>query len=249
MKVYTLSKDTIQRWQWGDPLLRHLTDYIMRLVDVRGGQALDVGCGTGRVTVTLARAGFKVTGLDPAADVVAQASELAADLKLQIDFVTGDFSQPDPRFADETFDLVVCSEVLEHIVPWQSVLENIRLVLKRGRCLILTVPNDPAQFSMLDTYAGHLRRFRWSELEGALNGFNVEQAFTVGFPLTRTVHWAYTRVALPLLFREHRPDQMWRQGSAYSGVGAEALYRAIQFDDFFNGLRRGTTWVVKARKI
>lgn len=249
MKVYKLQKETIQRWQWGDPLLRHLTDYVLRLVDGDGGEALDVGCGTGRVSVALARKGYQVTGLDPAGDVIAQARELAADLNLEIDYRVADFSEPDTFFRKESFDLVVCSEVLEHIEPWQQVVDNIRQVLKIGRSMILTVPNDPAQFSELDSYAGHLRRFRWDELQPALRGFNVERAFTVGFPLTRTVHWAYTRVALPLLFREHRPDRMWSSGSAYSGVGAAALYRAIQFDDFFNGLKLGTTWVIKARKV
>jgi SAM-dependent methyltransferase len=248
MKVYSLPRETIRRWQWGDPLLRHLTDFIIRLSGTAGGRALDVGCGTGRVAVALARAGFDVTGVDPAEEVISEAGELAAESGLKIDYLVGEFSHTDSRFADESYDLVVCSEVLEHIAQWKAVLTNIRRVLKSGRSLVLTVPNDPAQFSKLDSYAGHLRRFRWRDLQEGLNGFEIEQAFTIGFPLTRGVHWAYTRLALPLLFREHRPDQMWRRGSAYSTFGAELLYLAFRFDDLFNSLRRGTTWIVKARK-
>lgn len=248
MKVYSLPKETIQRWQWGDPLLRHLTDCILRIADGEGGSALDVGCGTGRVAVALARNGYRVTGLDPEADVIAHARQLAADAGLGIEYLVGELNHSSPRFADERYDLVVCSEVLEHIQPWEDVLGEIHRVLKHSKCLILTVPNDPGQFSALDTYAGHLRRFRWSELERGLKGFAIEVAFTVGFPLTRMVHWAYTRFALPLLFREHRPDKMWRSGSSYSGLGANLLYRAIQFDDLFAGWKRGTTWVVKARR-
>lgn len=249
MKVYSLSKETIQRWQWGDPLLRHLTEIILKLANGIGGRALDVGCGTGRVSVALAREGFQVTGIDPATDVINQARELASEFDLDITYVAGDFSQSETIFPNDSFDLVVCSEVLEHVEQWESIIENIRRVVKPKGYLILTVPNDPGQFSALDSYAGHLRRFGWGEIKANLEGFRVERSFTIGFPVTRTVHWAYTRIALPLLFREHRPDQMWREGSAYSGVGAAALYRAIQFDDLFNGLKQGTTWVVKARKL
>ena len=42
MKVYRLSSETIEQHQWRDPLLRHLTDKILDLVDVPGGRALDV---------------------------------------------------------------------------------------------------------------------------------------------------------------------------------------------------------------
>ena len=38
-------------------------------------------------------------------------------------------------FADNSFDQVICSEVLEHIVDYQGVLQEIKQVLKPGACL------------------------------------------------------------------------------------------------------------------
>jgi len=249
MKVYDLSKDTIERHQFGDPLLRHLTDKILQLIDLPGGRALDVGCGAGRLAVALARRGFEVDGVDVAASVVEQAAQLASEAGISARFFVADFRQPDARFPDETYDLVVCSEVVEHVESWRSVLDNIARVLKPGGLLLLTTPNDPAQFSILDEYAGHFRRFRWRELETGLSEFSVLTAFTVGFPLTRALHWAYTRILLPVFFKEHSPERMWQEDSLYRRFGAQATYRLAQIDDLFNRLRLGTTWVVKARKL
>lgn len=249
MKLYELPEETIVRHQFGDPLLRHLTDKIVRLMGSPGGRVLDVGCGTGRVAVALARRGFEVDALDVEPQVVEQAKDLAARSGADVRFFVADFQHADPQFPDESYNAVVCSEVLEHVEPWRDVLVNIARVLKPGGLLILTTPNDPKQFSFLDKYAGHVRRFRWAELSAGLSDFAVLEAFTVGFPLTRAIHWTYTRLALPLLFKEHSPERMWRPGSSYPRLWANAFYRFARFDDLFNSLRRGTTWVVKARKL
>jgi len=248
MKVYELPMEMILRWHWNDPLLRHLTDTILRLVDQPHGHALDVGTGLGRAAVALARRGFQVDALDPQVDVIEQARLIAREFRVKVNYSVADFSRADERFPNETYDLAVCSEVLEHIEPWQTVVQNIYRVLKPGGVLILTVPNDPKQFSILDSYAGHLRRYRWSDLAKALADFEIQNAFTVGFPFTRSIHWTYTRLVLPLVFREHRPDRMWKTGSAYSTVGSKVFYLAARLDDLFNGWKRGTTWVIKARK-
>ena len=248
MKVYELSSDTIEDHQWHDPLLRHLTDKILELVDLPGGRALDVGCGAARLVVALARSGFQVDGVDVADHVVEQSRRIAAEEGVPARFFVADFTKPDPRFPDETYDLVVCSEVLEHVEPWREVVANIARVLKPGGLLVLTTPNDPAQFSVLDEYAGHVRRFRWNELQSGLKEFSIERVFTVGFPLTRTLHWSYTRILLPLVFRTHSPERMWREDSWYRRVGARAAYRFARLDDLFNSWKLGTTWVVKARK-
>ena len=62
MKVYGLSNETIERHQWGDPLLRHLTDKILNLVDLPGGRALEVGCGAGRIAITCPARASRWTG-------------------------------------------------------------------------------------------------------------------------------------------------------------------------------------------
>jgi len=54
------------------------------------GRALDIGCGTGTNAVTLARHGWRVTGVDFASRAIRRARRKAADLGLEIEFHTAD---------------------------------------------------------------------------------------------------------------------------------------------------------------
>lgn len=248
MRLYDLSKSTVERFQWRDPHLRHLTEILVRLAEPANGRALDVGCGTGRISVALAEKGFRVDALDPEVDVVEHARELASQLGVDVNFLAADFTKPDHRFPDKRYDLVVCCEVLEHVAEWEKVVTNMRRVLKPGGVLILTVPNGPRQFNVLDTYSGHLRRYKWEQLAAVLQGFDVEKRFTIGFPFLRALRWIYVKFAIPLIYKKPATDRMWRPGSIYERFGVQAIYRLAPLEDLFNGFKWGTTWVVKARK-
>jgi SAM-dependent methyltransferase len=60
------------------------------LAEERGGPALDVGCGTGRVALDLAARGHEVTGLDADPGLVAAFAERARRRRLRVDAVTAD---------------------------------------------------------------------------------------------------------------------------------------------------------------
>jgi predicted RNA methylase len=53
VKGYDLPGEIVRRWQWEGPLLRHITDTVMALIELPGGGAIDVGCGTGRAAIAL----------------------------------------------------------------------------------------------------------------------------------------------------------------------------------------------------
>ncbi len=69
-----------------------------------GSRVLDVACGTGNVTIPLARRGAAVTGVDIAPNLLVQARERAAAEGLAIAFDEGDAEQL--PYADATFDVV-----------------------------------------------------------------------------------------------------------------------------------------------
>jgi len=244
-KAYQLDEATIEAWQWGDPVLRHVTNLLLRAVQGRTGRALDVGCGTGRAAVALARAGFSVDALDIDPKVVAIAEVVSERLGVRVSYRVADLAAQRKDYPDDTYDVVVCMEVLEHVPAWQQMVSELRRVLKPGGLLFLSVPHDPRQFSVLDEYAGHLRRFRREEILGALQRMEAD-ACTIGFPSFRAITWLYDRT-LRLSGRPHRPEELRRR----RGLGALApkiIYGLCHVDNLFNGLGWGTTLVVRARK-
>lgn len=100
---------------------------------------LDVGCGRGWLSGHLSRYG-QVTGVDLAAEAVARASEDYPHVR----FLTADVADEalERELGREAFDIVVCSEVIEHVLDQDRCLQNLLLVMKpRNSALILTTPN------------------------------------------------------------------------------------------------------------
>jgi SAM-dependent methyltransferase len=95
--------------------------------------ALDLGCGDGRLTAELpARS---ITG----ADVSLVALERAARRLRRGRFVRVGLDEPLP-FEDNAFDLVLCAETIEHVRDVQLLLSEIRRVLRPGGLLAVTTP-------------------------------------------------------------------------------------------------------------
>ena len=80
-------------------------EFMARLPLRRGTEVLDVACGTGNLAIIAALHGCKVSGVDIAANLIAQARTRTAEANLNIDFQEGD-AEALP-FADKQFDLAV----------------------------------------------------------------------------------------------------------------------------------------------
>jgi SAM-dependent methyltransferase len=104
-----------------------------------GATALDVGCRIGVQSRWLEDRGYRVTSID-----VEKAYEHAA-------VVDANDRLPYP---DESFDLVWCSEVIEHLRDPAYSADELRRVLKTGGRLVITTPNSYAWFFRLLDLAG-----------------------------------------------------------------------------------------------
>jgi ubiquinone/menaquinone biosynthesis C-methylase UbiE len=162
-----------------------------------GEKVLDVGCGTGGVTIPAKlRVGDKgsAAGIDPAPEMIAVAQKKAAHAKLDIDFRVGVIeSLPYP---DASFDVVTSSLMMHHLPKDLQVkgLAEIRRVLKPGgRLLIADMIRVSASlhdrlFGILTLHGGQGQRFGIKELPELVTaaGFeNVQQLderfLTIGF--------------------------------------------------------------------
>ena len=121
---------------------------LIELGDVKGSKILDVGCGVGRMTLELLKAGADVTSLDNSQKMLAitESKAIAASLEKRLCCVKADASEnPLP---DAAYDVVICVGLLEHL-PLQfrsKALEHLHRVLKPGGTSYIIVNNENSLF-------------------------------------------------------------------------------------------------------
>ena len=96
----------------------------------KGLKVLDVGCGGGFTCEFLAERGAQVTGVDQSAACILAASAHAADMDYSIEYQRSEAEQL--PFADDSFDVVTCVDVLEHVDNARETVAQISRVLKPG---------------------------------------------------------------------------------------------------------------------
>jgi len=129
-----------------------LMDLVRRATSGGGRpRILDYGCGTGGNSDELARMG-EVVGVEPNAAAVALANARGA-----AQFCRG--SGVALPLAAGSFDVVVASDVLEHIERDIDAVREIGRVLRPGGALVFSVPAHPWLFGAHDTALWHYRRY------------------------------------------------------------------------------------------
>lgn len=101
-----------------------------------GLTALDIGCGGGLLAEPLARLGAGVTGIDPVPEVIRTARWHAEEVGLDIAYETA--TVEDLLLADRRFDLVIASEVIEHVPDPSAFLAAMAGVTRPGGLVILS---------------------------------------------------------------------------------------------------------------
>ena len=102
-------------------------------------KVLEIGCGAGLLCLELAKNASHVVGIDISHVVLDFANHMKDYLGCgNVLFQHGDAEHL--AFEDESFDVVICSEVLEHLLDPQTVLKEIRRVVKQNGTVILTTP-------------------------------------------------------------------------------------------------------------
>lgn len=147
-----------QKHQHRNPIQRYLinnfyTEFFRMLKRSNSEKILDVGCGEG---VTLnkiqeMKIGKKLEGVDNFKDAIEIGTKTFPKLSLKIADI---YALP---YKDNSFDIVLCNEVLEHLErPQDAIKELIRV---SNKYLLLSVPNEP-WFRLANFFRGrHITRF------------------------------------------------------------------------------------------
>jgi SAM-dependent methyltransferase len=122
---------------------------------LEGRRVLELGVGTGRNAVAMARAGAKVIAVDPNPARLAQARQLAERHDVKVEFHQADLADIAFLRAD-TVDLVVSVHTLDAVVDTDRVFRQVHRVLHTEAPLVLSVTH-PA-WHLIDADAGEPRR-------------------------------------------------------------------------------------------
>ncbi|MBU0978565.1 class I SAM-dependent methyltransferase [Patescibacteria group bacterium] len=152
-------------------------DFLDRHLPNKKLKVLDIGCGVGPISFYLANQNHQITGIDIAQQAIKSANQTKRGLGIRnVKFMIGDISQ---MKLTNSYDLIILSEVIEHIVDDKLLLHQISKYLNKNGRFIITTPSTNAPLYKLgllndfDQRVGHLRRYSPS----SLNKLIVESGF------------------------------------------------------------------------
>ena len=146
-------------------------DWIIKMAgDISGHSILDLGCGDGSLTYLIAKKGGIVTGVDNNELGIKFAEENLQNIKnygnLIYNFIVA--SAYEVPFPDDSFDVVVCCEVIEHVHDPEKLIREAHRVLKPSGKFILTTPY---RLSEKPSDVNHIREYFPGELETIFKKF------------------------------------------------------------------------------
>jgi len=124
-------------WESASPLADHSYNLpaIKSLLPPGKLNILDAGCGNGFIAGQLSEMGHQVTAIDLSEDGVDIAKKKYPNVRFEVHSVYTELND----LIDQV-DVVVSSEVIEHLYYPQRFLKNVYSVIREGGCLILTTP-------------------------------------------------------------------------------------------------------------
>ncbi len=157
----------LEKTDWWYESRRRLINLLIKKYCQPCFTALDIGCGTGANMRVLQNLCNQVSGIDYSNDAIryCKKNKLFNVKKGSITKIP---------YKSESFDLILCSDVLEHVNDKQAIKEMYRVLKKEGH-LILMVPAFNSLWNDNDDLSEHLRRYRAPELQKLLRSFHLKK--------------------------------------------------------------------------
>jgi 2-polyprenyl-3-methyl-5-hydroxy-6-metoxy-1,4-benzoquinol methylase len=159
-----IDTETLSRYHFNSADPPHTQDYVTpRILEccrsLGAKRILDLGCGNGALCAALATTGVDVMGCDPSTDGIALARRAHPHIRFHSLSVYDD----PPRLDAGDFDVVVSTEVIEHLFQPRSLPRFVFKVLKTGGHLVLSTPYHGYIKNLALSVAGKWDR-HWSPL-------------------------------------------------------------------------------------
>lgn len=186
-----------------------------RLGVKNGDLVLDAGCGFGRHSLEFANRGANVFSMDMDMESCRKTRYILSELLKKNDASSnvrylvhsGDALQLPYR--DATFDRIICSEVMEHVVNDFQACKDLTRVLKPNGTIAITVPTifsetiyDLLTNEYFASPGGHIRKYRPKELASIMKGCGLE-IYGVGFKHSFHTIWWIIRCVVGLHNADH----------------------------------------------
>jgi SAM-dependent methyltransferase len=168
----------LEQEQWWFRSRRNAICNLLEPLDLsRDAAILEIGCSSGPLLLALRAAGYrKVKGIDT--------SQKAVDRARQRDLIDVEVMDGAKLgFADGSFDVVIASDVLEHIENDQRAVEEWKRVLSPGGTLLIFVPALKFLWSRHDEVNQHFRRYSAAKLRAVIQN--------AGLLVERTSYWNF----------------------------------------------------------
>lgn len=138
---------------FGKWLEKNEVDLYLRLTANGGKKILDVGAGTGKLTIPFLAQGFEVVSLDRHGSMLDVAKRKIESIGFKGHFVEGDAQSL--NFPDRSFDVVVSSRVFMHLPRWKKAIGEWCRV---SRSVVIFDYPRLASFALLDTWIKKIKK-------------------------------------------------------------------------------------------
>jgi len=198
---------------------------------------LDAGCGIGLNTFLMAKKGFQIAGIDNDPEKISLAKKMLKHLNFpRTSFALQDITNM--KFARESFDAIICFEVLEHVKEDNLALSEVSRVLKKGGLLLLSVPAK-GPISQINLEAkGHVREgYTFRQLKTKLKSQNLSIEKVI----------AIEHTPLGFLVR-YLNDEIRSRSLILSVVFFPIFFPLAILDKYLPTLIKPNNWIIVARK-
>jgi len=160
-------------WKIKNALFKRRRGVILKMLPKGHGVALDLGCGVGVYSLDLCKTGYEVISVDISKSYLEKAKILRSKFDKEWHLILADAENL--PFRKDSFDFILCSEVLEHLPNYYKALIEIIRCTKPEGVLVLSVPS---RFSFTEIFLRareHLHKMNpiWLKRFLCNNGFLV----------------------------------------------------------------------------